>query len=63
MPKPFDQLQLIDTEIFEQFLDLDDDPDDKSFSRDLVIKYLEQAHATLDQIAVKLYKHLSSINS
>jgi osomolarity two-component system phosphorelay intermediate protein YPD1 len=41
---------LIDQSIFGQFLELDEDPSDRSFSRDLVSRYFEQASDTFQKM-------------
>lgn len=47
---------------FEQILDMDDDEDDKEFSRGIVFGFLEQAEQTFDKMEASLYdaRELSS---
>lgn len=40
---------------FEQILDMDDDEDDKEFSRGIVYGFLEQAETTFDKMDASLY--------
>ncbi len=41
---------------FEQILDMDDEEDDKEFSRGIVFGFLEQAEQTFDQMDAALYE-------
>jgi hypothetical protein len=46
---------------FEQILDMDDDEDDKEFSKGIVFGFLEQAEQTFDKMDGFLYRLLSRI--
>lgn len=40
---------------FEQILDMDDEEDDKEFSKGIVFGFLEQAEQTFDKMEASLY--------
>jgi hypothetical protein len=44
---------------FEQILDMDEDDDDKEFSRGIVFGFLEQADQTFDKMDASLYLKIS----
>lgn len=44
----------VDTSTFEQILEMDDDEDEKEFSRSIVIGFFEQAETTFMQIETAL---------
>ncbi|KAJ3014786.1 hypothetical protein HKX48_004962 [Thoreauomyces humboldtii] len=43
---PSDERDIVDHNIFDQLLEMDEDDEDRSFSRDIVINYFEQAETT-----------------
>jgi len=45
----------IDAATFEQILEMDDDEDDREFSRSIVFGFFEQAEQTFDQMETALY--------
>ncbi len=44
----------IDPLIFEQILEMDDDEDDRDFSRSIVYGFFEQAEGTFDQMQTNM---------
>lgn len=46
--------ELIDESIFGQFLELDEDPADRTFSRDLVSRYFDQATETFQKMTIAM---------
>jgi len=41
---------VIDHETFEQILEMDDDEDERDFSKGIVVDFLEQAETTLKEL-------------
>lgn len=54
-PDNYDNVKLIDQELFEQILSLDEDETERHFSKDLILKYFEQADHTLNQMQEQMY--------
>ncbi|KAJ3285917.1 hypothetical protein HK104_009251 [Borealophlyctis nickersoniae] len=46
--------EIIDHAIFDQLLEMDEDDDDRSFSRDIVLNYFEQAETTFKNMDTSL---------
>jgi len=46
--------EIIDMSIFGQILEMDEDENDRSFSRDLIVNYYQQAIETFQKMDVAL---------
>lgn len=53
--EPLDFGDNVEMSTFEQILDMDDDEDDKEFSKGIVYGFLEQAEQTFDKMDASLY--------
>lgn len=46
----------VDMALFDQILDMDDDEDDRTFTKGLVFGFLEQAEQTFDKMDAAVYR-------
>ncbi|KAF3911440.1 hypothetical protein ABW20_dc0104551 [Dactylellina cionopaga] len=51
---PDDAAKYVDIETFEQILEMDEDPDDKDFSKPLVFGFFDQAETTFDEMDIAI---------
>lgn len=63
-PKLSDMVDSIDESTFEQILEMDDDDDEREFSKGIVYGFFEQAESTFDKMEQALKKkNLSDLSS